>query len=189
MKWLSTLLLVSLVMLLAACQSADVFEEPPEILYGQDICAECSMIINDPRFAAAYVTTEGQIRLFDDIGDMLAHDTRIQEEVQVYWVHDFNSEKWTRATEATFVLNNELLSPMSWGVAAFKTAADATSYRTMQGGLAVTFAELRHSVADGTLDPASLHNHTSHMNIDHRDTEMTHDEVHEMDHEMAHDGN
>ena len=44
---------------------------PPDIAYGKDPCANCGMLINDPRFAAAYVTRNGQARLFDDIGCMI----------------------------------------------------------------------------------------------------------------------
>lgn len=165
--------------LMIACQSANVLETPPEIIYGQDVCTECSMIINDPRFAAAYVTTDEQIRLFDDIGDMLAYDARNQETVHIYWVHDFNTEAWINASTATLIMHSELISPMGWGLAAFQTAEDAAAYRTAHGGLTMTFADLRQSVASGAFDPELLHDHASHM-----ETDMVHEEMD--DEEMGH---
>lgn len=160
------LILILLPALLIACQAADVLETPPQIIYGQDVCTECSMIINDARFAAAYVTTDEQIRLFDDIGDMLAYDARQQEEVHVYWVHDFNTEAWLNASEATLIMHSELLTPMGWGLAAFQTAADAAAYRTANGGLTMTFADLQQSVANGAIDPSLLHDHAASTEAD-----------------------
>ncbi len=73
------------------------------------------MIISDPRFAAAYVTSAGDARLFDDIGDMLVYDQRMGEAVHAYWVHDLHSEAWARAETATFVTQSNLNTPMGWG--------------------------------------------------------------------------
>ena len=50
-----------------------------EIIYGQDPCDQCSMIINEPRFATAYVTKSGDVRRFDDLGGMLVYDHQNQE--------------------------------------------------------------------------------------------------------------
>ena len=58
------------------------------------------MIINEARFAASYVTVAGEVRRFDDIGNMLLYDYKHQEEVHVYWVHDFNTEEWMTCGES-----------------------------------------------------------------------------------------
>ena len=43
---------------LVACGGGgeDFANDPPEIIFGQDVCSECNMIINEANFAAAYWT-------------------------------------------------------------------------------------------------------------------------------------
>lgn len=168
------LLLVSVLMALTACQGPDLLENPPEIRYGEDICIECGMIIDDPRFAAAYVTTNEEVRLFDDIGDMLAYDTKEQENVHAFWVHDFVSEEWMHAAEASFVLQQDVITPMSWGVIAFKSAAAAEDFRREHGGTIADFDLLLTAVAMGNLEPSLLHDHF-HDQDNHHDVETEHD--------------
>ena len=47
---------------LAACGSGTDLEEPPDIRYGEDVCQRCAMIINEARYAATYVTPDGQTK-------------------------------------------------------------------------------------------------------------------------------
>jgi copper chaperone NosL len=134
------------------------------------------MIINEARFAASYVTTTGEVRRFDDIGNMLLYVHKHQEDVHVYWVHDFNSEEWINAEKATLVLNPDLVTPMAWSLAAFATEADAEAYVTRFGGTISNIAELQHEVAIGAIEPALLRSHV-HAHNDSLEPEM------EMNHE------
>ena len=83
------------------CSQSTNLDEPPEIIYGQDVCDECSMIINEERFAASYVTKSGEVRRFDDIGGMLLYDQKHQEDVHVYWVHDLDTKEWINVQKPT----------------------------------------------------------------------------------------
>ena len=49
---------VMLFLTLAACGGGTDTTQPPEILYGQDVCDECDMIISEEKYAAAYWTAE-----------------------------------------------------------------------------------------------------------------------------------
>lgn len=118
-------------LLIAACQAGSGAPTPPEIHYGEDICANCGMIINDARFATAYAYAESEGRFaslaFDDIGDMIVHIQKHPEHKRLAtWVHDFASEAWIDADAAFFVLSDQIKTPMNHGVAAFadKAAAD-----------------------------------------------------------------
>ncbi|MDA0242503.1 MAG: nitrous oxide reductase accessory protein NosL [Chloroflexi bacterium] len=150
------LLLIVFALLQAACGRAPDLETPPEIVYGEDVCVECGMIISDPRFAAAYVTSAGDARLFDDIGDMLVYDQRMNETVHAYWVHDLHTSAWARAETATFVTQSNLNTPMGWGIIAFATAEDARLYVQASGGVMATLAELQTAVANGSLESARI---------------------------------
>jgi copper chaperone NosL len=127
--------------LLVACGSETDFDRPPDIVYGEDVCERCSMIINEARYAAAYVTEDGQAHLFDDIGGMVAHDAAVAGDVAVFWVHDFETEEWLRAEEAHYV-KSDLMTPMGFGVIAFDGRDRAESWAAEQGGMVMTFDEL-----------------------------------------------
>ncbi len=163
---------------LVACGDSPSLEVPPEIRYGEDVCEECSMIINEPRFSASYVLTDGTVRRFDGIGEMLAYNSKYDEDVHVYWVHDYNSEEWINAQDATFLLSTDVHTPMGWGMLAFAAKGDAEQFLTEYEGSMMSWEGLNTAVAAGELNPASLSAHI------HNQSEMSHDEIgHEdMDH-------
>jgi copper chaperone NosL len=102
---------------------------PPEIRYGESVCVECDMIISDERFAAA-ILVEGprgpEARLFDDIGDLLAHEKgRPELRVLARYVHDLGTREWLEAGSAVFLRSPTLHTPMVSGIAAFADRAGA----------------------------------------------------------------
>ena len=122
---------------LAACGPAADTTQAPEIIYGQDVCERCGMIINEEAFAAAYWTEGGEARRFDDIGGMLAYIGEEPEAVASYWVHDFAGGDWIRAEEAHYVVDSELMTPMGFGIAAFADEAQAQALAHGQEGVMV----------------------------------------------------
>ncbi len=161
-------ILLLLALLLAGCGSGDELAGPPEIRYGVDVCDHCNMIINEPRFAAAYYSDAGETRRFDDIGEMFLYAEEAGEAVQSYWVHDFESEEWTEADEATFVYNPNLMTPMGWGVAAFASENAADTYQGEHGGTVLSYTQLQEQVLRGELMPQGMgmsghgHGHGGH---------------------------
>jgi copper chaperone NosL len=117
---------------LIGCRQDSDTEKPPEIVYGQDVCDRCNMIINEEKFAAAYWTEDGEARRFDDIGGMLAYTSEKDDVVASYWVHDFATGEWLRAEGAYYVLDSDLMTPMGFGIAAF---AQKDQAEAMTGGL------------------------------------------------------
>jgi copper chaperone NosL len=143
-----------LTLLAGACAPQASQPSAPEIHYGEDMCSDCGMIINDPRFAAAYAANEGegayQTYIFDDIGDMLHH---MQENLTLvgegWWVHDYHSEEWIDATKAYFVVSEGIKSPMNHGLAAFATQAAAEEFAGPLGGQVFDWDKVRvqHALA------------------------------------------
>ena len=71
--------------LLTACARDGDAPRPPEILYGQDLCTQCGMVIDDPRFAAASLLNDGEVLKFDDVGEMLIfHMDHPEKQVQAW---------------------------------------------------------------------------------------------------------
>jgi copper chaperone NosL len=163
MKKFAKYLTFGWLLFLAACGGTTVTPgTPPAIVYGEDVCDHCGMIISDERFAAAIVLQTGAqryaYRIFDDIGDMLAFvQSANQEEgdtseIVSYFVHDYVDHKWLNAQEAHFVQTATLPTPMGSGVVAFADHADAerhaqewhTIVHDFAGVLEVSTAEHSH---------------------------------------------
>jgi copper chaperone NosL len=135
------LLILAGLITVASCSSGPDFDEPPDIRYGEDSCERCLMIINEARFAAAYVTDGGETRRFDDIGGMVAYIDEISEDVAVFWVHDFDTEEWLKAEEA-FYVESQQQTPMGFGVIAFTEQQRADQWATENEGVMLSFADL-----------------------------------------------
>lgn len=134
---------VIIALLLAAC-GADANAEPvpPEIHYGEDICEFCGMIVSEERFAAGYITANGQEEIFDDIGDMVQSRLQNAGEAKAIFVHDYDEHTWIKAETATYVLSENLPTPMLSGLAAFASADRAKEFAAELDGQVFTFDEL-----------------------------------------------
>ena len=99
MKTKTPLILLILLLLLAACAQGTTELKPPEIRYGEDVCADCNMIISDPRFATAYAYEVGpgryQSALFDDLGDMLIYADSPEAAVAAFRQYQAPPPKWS----------------------------------------------------------------------------------------------
>ncbi len=142
-KFTIYLLLITLPGLITgvSCSSGPDFDEPPDIRYGEDSCERCLMIINEARYAAAYVTEPGETRRFDDIGGMFAYNDEISEDVAVFWVHDFDTEEWLKADEA-FYVKSQKQTPMGFGIIAFADQQRADQWAAENDGISLSFSDL-----------------------------------------------
>ncbi len=138
MIWLIGLLLLFLI----GCSAGGPTDEPPEIAYGRDVCDACSMIIDEARFAASYVTTTGEVRKFESIEDMVSYHHDHEEEVHIFWVHDYESEEWVRADKAFFIQSEDIPSPMGGGLIAAADETHAHRLADVWHGSVLTFPEL-----------------------------------------------
>lgn len=146
MKMKASLALLGLLLsgLLAACAAKTGELTPPEIAYGQDLCAACGMLIDQPGLAAATVDTAGQPHKFDEIGDMIQfHADNPTVQVRAWFVHDYHTEAWLRAETAFFVYSPAFLTTMAHGLAAFETEAGALAFAEQQQAEVLSFDEAR----------------------------------------------
>jgi copper chaperone NosL len=102
--------------------------KPVEILYGQDSCERCKMIISEKSYSAEYIMQDGEARKFDDIGCMI-HFANGEEskgdKILAKYVRDYNTGNWIDATKAYFVWSKDIITPMGYGLAAFKDEESA----------------------------------------------------------------
>ena len=138
------LIVFALVAGLTACAGQAAGEPvPPEIHLGEDACQFCRMIISDERYAAGYLTPNGEEFIFDDIGDMFKHHAEQSTAVTAFFVHDHNEHTWIRAETAVYVLNLELPTPMLSGLAAFADDGQAGRFAAVSGSEILTFEVLQ----------------------------------------------
>lgn len=137
---------------LVACGGGVDTTQPPEILYGQDVCDECDMIISEEKYASAYWTEAGEARRFDDVGEMLVYMTENPEATASVWVHDIHSAAWLPADDAWFVMNSGLRTPMGTGIAvtADEQAARALAFDQPDARV-MTFVEMVAAAEAGEL--------------------------------------
>jgi len=141
------LILPVLLTLLLACSPKPEGPQPPEIIYGQEMCSACGMVIDDPRFAAATQLLNGEYLRFDDVGEMLSyHMNHPEAQVAAWFVHDYPSEKWIRGEQAIFVHSSSLQTPMGSGIAAFEDKSEAEAFAAEHNGTISSLDNMRAQV-------------------------------------------
>lgn len=140
MKTLKTLLtLLTLTLLFIGCGSG-----PQPIDYGQDGCHFCKMTIVDKVHAAEVVTLKGKIYKFDAsecmVNFMEDFDT---SQIKLYLSNNYTQpEELIDATQATFLISENIPSPMGAFLSAFKNKADAEKTQSEKGGELYTWDAL-----------------------------------------------
>lgn len=139
MKTLKHLSKVTLLLILLSCNA-----KPKAIDYGNEGCHFCKMTIVDKLHAAEIVTHKGKVYKFDAtecmVNFMKEFDT---SEIKLYLSNIYTEpEILIDATQATFLISNNIPSPMGAFLSAFKTKEDAKSFQTEKRGTLYTWSEL-----------------------------------------------
>ncbi len=109
------------------CSACAPEKGPPDIAYGQELCQHCKMVIQEPRFAAAFREVNGRVFRFDDIGCMIQFLRQSGREPAEIWVHDYEGGDWLPAEAAFFVCEKRVQTPMGSGIVAFARQSQAAA--------------------------------------------------------------
>ncbi len=120
-------------------------EEAPKIRYGEDVCRQCRMSIDDARFSAAFFDGRGLTQKFDDIGCMKIYSKENQAPPRA-WVHDYASGEWLEVREAFFVVSASVTTPMNYGVTAFSSKDEAEKFAARQTGEVFSWEDLDREI-------------------------------------------
>ncbi|WP_418638552.1 nitrous oxide reductase accessory protein NosL [Winogradskyella sp.] len=117
---------------------------PEPINYGSDSCQFCTMTIVDKVHAAEIVTKKGKVYKFDATECMINFikdfDTT---EIQLYLSNNYTEpEVLIDATKATFLISEQIPSPMGAFLSAFKNKSDAEKFQADKGGQLYTWETL-----------------------------------------------
>ena len=134
-KYITTLLFVSLF----GCEVA-----PQAINYGVDGCHFCKMTIVDRVHAAEIVTKKGKTYKFDSSECMINFLKEFDSnQVKLYLSNHFTeAEKLTDATKSTFLISQNIPSPMGAYLTAFKNKDEAIKIQSEKGGTIYSWKEL-----------------------------------------------
>lgn len=116
------IMLVLAVILLAACS-----REAEPIAYGSDSCHYCKMTIVSQAHAAQQVTKKGKQLKYDAIECMLKDNIQNRQDVEMalMLVADFQEPgTMINTTNATFLIHEEISSPMGENLAAIKNSSE-----------------------------------------------------------------
>lgn len=132
---------LALALLLAACSTASA-AGPREVVAGVDACDYCHMTADDPALAAQWVGADGEIRVFDEPGCLVAWLAERPDAAGEAWVADAAGGGWVPAAEARLVVGGARTG-MGFDVVAFRDPAAAAARAAETGGEAVGWSALR----------------------------------------------
>jgi hypothetical protein len=89
---------------------------PQAIIWDQQACAHCRMLIGEPGYAAQLQTDDGQVLDFDDPGCLLRFVAEQHPHVRQMWFRHAREDRWLRGDAVAF--RRVAASPMGWGLAA-----------------------------------------------------------------------
>lgn len=124
---------------LSACSNS-----PQPIEYGKDACHFCQMTIVDKIHGAEIVTDKGKIFKFDAAECLIRHKNELTstEGFQFLTNHFESPEKLIPLEGATFLISENLPSPMGAYLTAFKTKVAAEGVKNEKKGKLYNWTEL-----------------------------------------------
>ena len=123
---------------------------PEPIQYGFDGCHYCSMTIVDKQHASEFVTRKGKVYKFDASECMINFIRDIERAtVALYLVNDYNNPGvLVDAKQATYLISENIPSPMGAYLTAFNSREEAELARESNKGILLTWEELNQKFED-----------------------------------------
>tara|TARA_R110002074_G_scaffold267932_2_gene440114 strand:+ start:3750 stop:4184 length:435 start_codon:yes stop_codon:yes gene_type:complete len=130
---------IFIMLILIGCNTS-----PKAINYGDDGCHFCKMTIVDKVHAAEVVTKKGKVYTFDATECMVNFIKDFEKSsIHLYLSNNYTQpESLIDATEATFLITENIPSPMGAYLTAFKYKKDAIKTQADKGGSLYSWNEL-----------------------------------------------
>jgi len=121
---------------------------PQAINYGKEACEYCKMTIVDKLHAAEIVTKKGKVYTFDSAECMIHFIEDFDAStVKLYLTNHYTEpEILIDATKATFLISENIPSPMGANLTAFKDKKKAESIQEVKGGTLFSWEELLNHI-------------------------------------------
>ncbi len=89
---------------------------PLEVIWDKTPCAECSMHVGDPAFAAQMITDIGEELYFDDPGCWFLYEARAAPIIHAAWFRHMREDRWLPYTAVAFAAATD--TPMGFDIGA-----------------------------------------------------------------------
>lgn len=124
--------------------------ESKPIDYGTDACEYCKMNIVDQIHGAEIVTNKGKVYKFDAIECMIDFNNEMsKEQPQLFLTNHYHTPKELISAEgATFLISENLPSPMGEFITAFKSKSAAEEVQKELDGKIYSWEELLQQQSD-----------------------------------------
>lgn len=141
MKQNNIYIFFSLFVLLIGCS-----KEPKPIIYGEDECEFCKMLVMDKRYGSEMVTDKGKFYFFDSIECLVGYIDNMKMSKDDYhslWVSNYAKPgNIIDAENAIYLKNDSLRSPMGLNVLAAEKESEIDPIIMQYGGSKFKFDEL-----------------------------------------------
>ena len=118
-------LLFCTILIGSACEKGPV---KPVSIKPNDICFYCKSPLDEQTlaFAAEFITKDGFVRKFDDIGCLVANARKVgRKNIQSFYAMDIVSKTLLPAEQLQFVRSDKIRTPKNGGTVAFQDASRA----------------------------------------------------------------
>ncbi|MBU0560425.1 MAG: nitrous oxide reductase accessory protein NosL [Bacteroidota bacterium] len=125
-------------------------KNPEPIVYGDDNCEYCKMLITNPAYGTELVTDKGKIYKYDSIECLAAYSAESnKEEIASLWVTDFgNPGNLINLDSALFLRSEKLRSPMGLNLTAFSDEKTLQDIISKHSGERITWDEIAEYVRE-----------------------------------------
>lgn len=121
--------------------------EQEKINYGKEGCHFCKMTIVDNQHAAELVTSKGKAYKFDAIECMINYMHKNETDASLLFVCNYsNPGTLIPANTATFLISNEIPSPMGAFLSAFSSEQEAQSVQKEKTGSIFTWESIQKQI-------------------------------------------
>ena len=144
-KHLKPIIGIVILLLLISCKV-----EPEKIEYGKDQCNFCMMNIVDKTHAAQYVTKKGKQFKFDAIECMVNDlSEKNEKDLAFILVADYsNPGKMIVAKNATYLISEEIKSPMGANLSAISDSKKASELSQKHSGNIYTWEKIKEKISE-----------------------------------------
>lgn len=120
--------------------------EPSKIEYGKDACHYCKMTIVEETHAAQIVTTKAKPYKYDAIECLLNDfENRDEKDIALFLVTDYlTPKKLIDAKTATYLISEEIQSPMGANLSAFELKENAEKFAVNDSDKIFNWADLQN---------------------------------------------
>ncbi|RUS42433.1 nitrous oxide reductase accessory protein NosL [Cohnella sp. AR92] len=108
--------------------------EPVAIDESLDKCTVCNMGVADNSFATEIILKSKKALKFDDLGDLFIWKQQNgTKDIGEQFVRDYNTKEWVKLSDATYVYDKTIRTPMAYNVISFKEKSDAEAFVSKEG--------------------------------------------------------